>query len=289
MQTMRMRSISSRISHGREIAAKQQGMKALPIGNPQLAIKHCQVCSPGLKADITSQWRGGGSLPVGHSSDARFEKRTGKTEGEAATRQHPLTGIRECEHKLPQLRNCTARRPQSQTNNLLLPDHGPGIRAGAQSNLKSGGSTADEGTRRGPSSSGGGQRGLRGSASSRGSCGAMFCGSVGAKGDARRPVVGLAIHGPAANRDGSAKRHRGFQVRATGAQSLWKDDTKLLPGLHLGRRGRACARARWGGGDVGYFKDAGQKNSWGFWGHRAVQGAAQGDPRGRCTLTLSQT
>lgn len=34
-QAMRMRSISSGIPHGRESAAKQQEVSALPVGNPQ--------------------------------------------------------------------------------------------------------------------------------------------------------------------------------------------------------------------------------------------------------------
>jgi hypothetical protein len=41
----------------------------------------------------------------------------------------------------------------------------------------------------------------------------------------------------------AASRHPGSQGRAKGAQSHWNDDAKLLPGLHSGRRGRACGQS----------------------------------------------
>ena len=49
------------------------------------------------------------------------------------------------------------------------------------------------------------------------------------------------VSGP--NLTAAASRHPGSQGRATGAQSHWNDDAKLLPGLHSGRRGRACGQS----------------------------------------------
>lgn len=46
---------------------------------------------------------------------------------------------------------------------------------------------------------------------------------------------------------------------------------------------------RWRGGKVGHCKSARRLFSRGFSGPRAVQGAAQDEARGRCTLALSKT
>ena len=46
---------------------------------------------------------------------------------------------------------------------------------------------------------------------------------------------------------------------------------------------------RWRGGKVGHCKSARRLFSRGFSGPRAVQGAAQDETRGRCTLALSKT
>jgi hypothetical protein len=53
---------------------------------------------------------------------------------------------------------------------------------------------------------------------------------------------------------------------------------------HAVSRGGSC----WRGGKVGHCKSAGRLFSRGFSGPRAVQGAAQDDPPGCCTLALSR-
>ena len=94
-QAMRMRSISSGIPHSRESAAKQQGMSALPVGNPQPAAKQRQVCSPGRRVDICVYLRCG-SLGGGLGGKAaacaylRFVKPDGQNIGRGY--KNPLTG-----------------------------------------------------------------------------------------------------------------------------------------------------------------------------------------------------
>lgn len=76
-QAMGMRSISSGIPHGRESAAKQQEVSALPVGNPQTASKQRQVCSPGRESGICAYlrrggWAGGLGGKAAESADLRF-------------------------------------------------------------------------------------------------------------------------------------------------------------------------------------------------------------------------
>lgn len=131
------------------------------------------------------------------------------------------------------------------------------------------------------------------SASSRGCCCVLICGCAGAKGGAGSPVVGLVILEPRAKRVEAASRHRGgSQGRVTGAPSPRNSDTKFSPGRNRGRQDRACGKARrialerWKGSWAVHKCRA--TFSKGFSGPRAVQRAAQNDPRGRCTLALSK-
>jgi hypothetical protein len=69
-------------------------------------------------------------------------------------------------------------------------------------------------------------------------------------------------------------------------------DTKFSPGRNRGRQGRACGKSRrialerWKGSRA--LPKCRATFSRGFSGPRAVQRAAQNDPRGRCTLALSK-